>query len=450
MWKYLLPFILLALTALTPAQKELLLYDDCDFSRYPGVTAWLDSSIPSKLTVGSVRDVSAWSSRVGSVSFAQSTSANRPILTLPGNQENRVLYSEDLTKAGTAQWTPTRAVVLSTTEFREDSTASNTHYISSAGTGGRLNVVAGNSYSLSFLAKRGTATQRNLVAEINWDNASTVNLAYISLETCAVTSTTGSSAAWISTDGAAEGAYCRFTGVASSSTVSATASYLRFYLSDASAGDTRTYNGDGSSSLILTQVAFRSFLADPIYIATTDHPLFRGITGRSALRFDGAASYMTSATTLGGVFANGAKANLIVFRPYTLNKEGFLLADAAGARWSVIVDASGSRARLFNGGTGTELVYGGLTNNVPQLLNVRHDVAANVLSLAINNSTLAKLAATTTNTGAMTGTLSLGRFSSGSYLAADVSEIVLANQAWSPYWQNRAKRCLCKKWGANC
>ena len=78
--KRILALVFIVLCAWTPAKRAVVLTQNpCDFSRYPGITLWLDAQASGTMTLVSSTHVSAWASRVKVFSFTQSTDVNRPI-----------------------------------------------------------------------------------------------------------------------------------------------------------------------------------------------------------------------------------------------------------------------------------------------------------------------------------------------------------------------------------
>lgn len=241
-------------------------------------------------------------SKRGSISFTGS-GTGKPYRTRADRLENRVIYSEDISKVAAGQWGYVRVTNISATEFKEDGTASATHAIYQDFPA----VIAGTPYYIAVNLKRG-AGARNATFTL-WNNGllykAIVNLAD---GTVATTGTTGT---WtVAPSVSADGDFYRVSAVFTP-TASASTQRLEVFLT--AGASTLGYSGDNTSSIHLTKVQFQPASASPTYIPTTDYPQYASPGGgRRWIRFDGADDVLTSTATLDDVFAAGAKEVVLV------------------------------------------------------------------------------------------------------------------------------------------
>lgn len=171
---------------------------------------------------------------------------------------------------------------------------------------------------------------------------------------------------------------------------------------------------------------------------------FTGINGRSAVRFDGAASYMTSAATTGDVFAAGAKTQFIVYRS---SSTGYLFTNAGTARWYGYIDATPDLNLVNSDGTADLAVSALAAHNLSHIGQALHS-AGNIYA-GIDGSLSAATASG--DTAALTNALWIGaRSDSSNWYTGDIAELLTFNKVLPSDVRIKIERGLCRKWGADC
>jgi hypothetical protein len=224
--------------------------------------------------------------------FTQATAGYRPVVTRGDNKENRKVWSDDLT--GVA-FSTARAAVLSATEFKEDGTAANSHFIFTSSASFITATVR-----VSIKAKRGTGSRNLRVSffttaptpsiDVNLSNGA--ELASANLLTKSI-------------EGPDADGFYKITYTAATN-----AGTPNLQLIMLSGGDP-VYDGDNASSIHVKNISISSTLADPDYIQTTTVPLFRGINGKAVARFDGVDDLVTITDFIG----TPAQTVFVVARP---------------------------------------------------------------------------------------------------------------------------------------
>jgi hypothetical protein len=210
-------------------------------------------------------------------------------------------------------------------------------------------------------------------------------------------------------------------------------------------GSPGAYAG-ASESFDIFAPQFKSTAADSVYLANSQaFPQFRGINGRAAVRFDGAASYMTSAATLANIFAAGAKTSFIVMRPALIDSFQTIFTDSADKFYAQVGNVGG-RVQITNddGSAVTRSVTGAVVG-ATGVWRILHDT-----NLVIGRNDVWGVALASGATTPMTGTLLMGSYSGSQWLNADIAELLTFNKVLPSDVRDRIQRGLCKKWGADC
>lgn len=422
--------LLLLLCGLTPAQKKVLLQGSQDYEqliRQHQPTLWLDGGDVTKITATDTK-VSAWASKVGAVSFTQATGENQPSLTRYDNRENRILHSEDVSQAGAGKWTYVNAVNISATEFRENA-VNDVHAIRNV-----TQVTEAGTYRFGCMIKRGTGSRNALIRLVGGGSPTTV----INLATGAVLFSSGYTSITVTP-------VSDYYSVSILATLTAASIYFEVRMAD---GTNSSYAGDDASSLHVTEVFLRPSLASSTYLATTTYPQYRGINGRSAVRFDGAASKMTSAATLADIMAAGAVTFFLVTKPYDVSNAGQqnILIDSS-TRFALYSGAGASTFQYYNyDGNHDNTIAQAFTNNKITVFSGRHE-GGNIY-LSQNNG--ADYSAASGDTDALTGTLIMAKTGAFAYYNGDIAEIIFFNKVLPSDVRIKIQKGLCKKWGASC
>jgi hypothetical protein len=201
-----------------------------------------------------IADCTLWLKPTAGVTVDANNMAIR-VANLADLRENKLKYSEDISQAAT--WPPTRTVVLSATEVREDSSASTSHYIKQT-----VPLNGGRTVRVSVSLKRGTGTRNaRILLDLAADASATVSLADGSV---------GTNAGWLATPTTAlVGDYYVFSGTVA---LAAGDTAADFYIQIADAALSTSYSGDGASSIHATKFQVADIEAPATYVATTTVP----------------------------------------------------------------------------------------------------------------------------------------------------------------------------------
>ena len=274
------------------------------------LTAYWDASNAANMTLTATRQVSQLNDLSGNnYHLTQATAGNQPYLSRSDNQENRVLYSDDL---NASYWSlisgSVRSVATTSSPFGDivgiigDAVLGQKRYIIENAPA--LAIIAGTSYTFSIYAKKGNKDWG--VIDIRFRNATgdfvnTVT-AYFNLSTGAAGTTTGASSSIEAVPG-----FAGWYKISVAGTGNATTTKVFLTAGSTTADNTANMSGDATNiNGYFAGAQFRVSSADPTYIPTTTYPQYRGINGQSALVFDGVDDYM-SANTLASVFAGEDK-----------------------------------------------------------------------------------------------------------------------------------------------
>jgi hypothetical protein len=318
--------------------------------------------------ITSVNVVSSINSLYGSTAaFTQSTDANKPILSKPDRVENLLLQSEDFTGSNWNIYRATRTAnttanpvngATTADTITEDSTAANSHVLEVA----TANIVSGVAYRFSLYVKQGSGSRNiDMVLSSGFPGSSN---AYFNPTTGALVS---AGAGLTSTQSEDMGnGWWRFTTTATA-TSSVTTTPIYIYMAS---GTTTSYNGDGTSSLILFGAQLQRSSMQPTYVATTTAPVYGSLTGRRMLTFDGSTKALSSTTTTGNIFTASAKEYFQVLSLNTSATDQTVLRPVSGY---FSIQTSGTDI-LFKNYDGTSDSAGAAwTANAPFVAYGRHD-----------------------------------------------------------------------------
>jgi hypothetical protein len=409
---------------------------DCDFSKIKGVTSWFDSSHLPSLGVDSVGRVASYASKTINpatgtrISFTQATDANKGVRSRGDNRENLFPYSEDPSNAA---WDKTTWPVSFAGNTMTATSGTNRHGTRQVFASG----VAGQTYTCRADVTKGThqyitvgdgsdAAWHNVVADLTAGTLSTpTNLVSSSIENTAADRYVVSAT---------------FTRTNAGST----ACFVCFATASNNTSCT-SFNAAGTETVTVNNLSLRHANADPVYVPTTTAPQYRGVNGRSVLRFDGVNDNYASTAVLSDIFAAGNKTAIAVTRINDASAIARILETAATNRWRMSVGDTANDLIIYNddGGADTLTSAGAqvITNNVMRL-KTWHD-GTNIYS-QINDGAIDSAASG--NTSALTAALALGK-GDAETLPGDLAELLTFNRALSSPELAHIDKCLKQKWG---
>jgi hypothetical protein len=382
-----------------------------------GLTGFIDFSDATKGTVDASNRISAWQDSLGLLAnFTQGTDANKPLLTRSDNKENRLVESENLSSS----WLYGRAVNISTTEFKEDATAANTHYVIQTIPA----LTPSSQYYVQASVKRGTGN-RDFYFSFRKTSGGGTSAFFMNLTTGAITSPSGWTVNPVSMVDPQDPSYWMFYGI---KTGDATADTYRFecYLTDAGV---TSYNGDNTSSIFVTRTCVRAIQSDSTYLATTTAPQYRGVNGRRALRFNG-GQRLASTSLLSNIITNTASLYYIVLKPSLVTSTQVLFED--NGSYSVNYIDSGATLRFQNDdGAADNIRTSAVSTNTAYILRTRHDAGNIYISIDTGSGFSAETGLATAvsgNTTLLTGVLGIGQRNGGTLgFYGDIAFIGTAN-----------------------
>lgn len=436
----LLPFILLALTAAGPRQR--LLMDpiaSCD-QRITELapTLWLDGSNPKWLTVTATSTVSTWADKSGNArDFTQGTAANQPAVTLASNRENKFANSADFSNA--TYWTPS-----GTTVSAQSITASagNVVHKVTASASNYTPFVAGGIYILEadIAYDNYQYAAVGIVTDSHWHSA-VVDLDNGTITACENAASTTCSIATIGTK------RYRVTITSTIQLTNGGANYITLAAGSASYRNDTAWNAAGTEKITVNTIQVRSSLADSSYEPTTTYAKYRGINGRSAVRFDGTNDAMTSAATLANVFNAGDKTFFVVTRPLDLTANRDVMRPSVN-KWNLQIAAATQKWQLINNDGTNDTWTPTAAVNVPNVVMWHH--AGGVGDAYMNQLRAPEGLQASGNTADLSGTLNLGSAGGANFWLGDIAELLTFNKVLPAADRDFIRRCLCNKWGANC
>jgi hypothetical protein len=375
-------------------------------------TLWFDASDDSLVAteVDNLTIVKSISSKIGDITFTQSTTTNRPLLTRSDNKENVVTYSENLEGA---DWNLVRASVsanavanpingaIDAGALVEDATAANNHYAYR-----NESFVNGQSYRCSAYAKP-MGVNRNFTLYFGASAFGTNPYGHFDLQNGTIEGSGNGASASIESVGS--GWYRVILEVTATNTA---ASDLYLYLREV--GGNSTYDGDGASGVYIWGVQFQMADADTDYVKTTYFPEHRGLNGNRAIWFDGSNDILTSNSTLDDIYGESAKTLIIKFSWEDVNSGArYIFGDNA---YSLLYADPGDDLGYFhNYAQAAEITSIDSWNGDTLIAVMTHN--STTVSLTIHNATTSTTAGTSASAGStstMAGYLVIGAASAGS------------------------------------
>jgi hypothetical protein len=281
-------------------------------------TFYWDANDPSLVTTdtGTPR-VNAISSKVGDITFTQSTDANKPLLSRADNREN-LSYSEDFDNA--TYWTHSNVGVSGNTVTADAGTHVATLYEVA---GYRAPLIGGNRYRL-YVEAEYVNFQYLLIGDGSDAYWHTSNF---DLSNCTVNKAGTYTVSTTATDLGSGKCGLEVVWDHINTTVMATRLGFAVY-NDASGPDSQLFAGTEQFKVNKIQVHHAS--ADPTYIPTNGFPQHRGLNGKRALYFDGVNDELTTVSTLDDFVDAGAKTVIQVYRPYVVNTQSWPFRTTTG------------------------------------------------------------------------------------------------------------------------
>lgn len=390
-------------------------------------TAFWDFSDDSQVTQDALNRISAVGNKgsVAAATLAQATDAAKFVRTRSDNRENRYLYSHALDNAW---WTKNNLGVTTgqlapdgsstATLFTEASDVNKNHnFVAPINT---INVAPG-TYISSIYAKYAGRQYFTLYPQ-------TASTAYVIVDiqngTIVKTAGTGYVGSSIVESPAGSGWY----KVSITHLVAATAYHnVGVYFTKSATVSSQAYDGDGTSGTLFWDAQLQSNLADAVSCPTTDHPLFRGVNGRSVARAMG-EQYMGTAATMADLFAAGAKTVISIVRPSAIaTGTAQILMRSSSGHWALYLDST-ARAEHFNNDGSNDYALSAAITAQLMIISATHEGG----NITINVNGTEGTPGASGDTGALTGTIRVGASQTPDrYLTGDLCAILTWNVALS-------------------
>lgn len=304
----------------------------CGPSLYPpNVTAFptmymLDDEI---ITLTANNTVSDWGDLSGNGNDAtQATAANRPLLSGAGNEENRVVYSEDLSQS---VYTKSNTTVGSNNKLTEN-TANTAHLAYQP-----FPAVSGRTYTVALSLRAAGRDTGRVGLDVSGNTGDQCDF---DLTNGTVTPGADAINASISAPDSNGYRVVQFSVVGNQTGNRNVVLYLN---------NGGSYTGDGTSGIEVGYIQVRDSSTSSTYIPTTTYPIIAGINGNRSLIFGGDDSLGTSLA----VNPTGGMWGWAVVRIASLSASQFPLgnrASTANDRFSLAVGTNGLiTARVTNG-----------------------------------------------------------------------------------------------------
>lgn len=406
-------------------------------------TLWLDAEYG--ITATATNTVSAWASRVGAVTFTQATAGNRPSLTNADGRENRLLQSGNL---AVSPWGNNRTAISAATAVTapDGSTLSvallsNTTGFGAYHTNQALVHTAGTVYRTSVYAKK---LDYDYLRMSDYDGTTEVN-AWFNVSTGAVGTVQAGLTSTIESVG---GGWYRCTITRATSASGTGAQYFSFVDADNTTNFNPVATGKG---VYLWGPQVASSLADPTYIATTTYPVYRGLNGRRAVRFGGAA-YMSrahdAALDVGAMAANTLIASIRIPAIPAGTSYGLLgnqTVNAKGWTWRIDNPSGYTLYQTHQAGANT-YSYGTRASPVNSGAVIAAVTSGGTVTHYVNGAA-AGGGAITASVDAASNALNLG-LSATQYMLGDLQTLLTFNKALDPVDRAMITRYLAGRSGA--
>lgn len=413
-----------------------------NIAKISGVTMWLDASYLPSITKDSSNRVSAWTSRVGTISFTQSTDASKPILSPGDSRENLVPYSEAFDNAEWIKYSNYTAITANATTAPDgtntaedwyNNTTSSVEHLLYRSMGG-LPVVSGQYYKFGLYAKQNELTRFAMFFQGTYfgDTVTRFNLASGEILR------TGAGCPLVTMTEVGNGWYycelnCPATGTGWNN--------IRATLCNADACP--DYSGTVGDGIYIWGGRVARSNAHPVYVTTGASAYPRGHNGKPGMFFLD-AQLMTSTARTSNMFAAGAKTIIVAHRPSLPNPTSNILAlvSDTDAYWHLGIDASSSNMRLLNYDGSNDAVLAAGAHGVLNITEGWHDG----VNLSIRNNHGAIATTASGNTPSLTRTLVMGNITAVGYTDS-IFEIITFNRVLSEAERAQIYNYLKAKWG---
>jgi len=363
--KRILALVLLisSLTGMGPAQRRVATCGPmCSQSRLDtyiiahGPTLFHDPNNLQYVTYDSSNRVSVIASRVGAITFTQSTDANKPILSRPDRVENLLKDSGDLSAA---TYTGSGSTFSGNTLT---STATTTYHARYNDTGNRPFSASGFSWRIRVEFEYTNAANIGVFESTgNWDGVS------FNAQTCAYQNKTASVSSYSLTPSAGR---CILEFVFTQADVATGVIPYICINSTASLTGCESYLAAGTETVKIHSAQIQRSSMQSTYIATTTAPVYGSLTGRRMLTFDGSTKALSSASLASALFTASTKEYFQVAALDTNSGSQTVMRSASG--YFYIQTSSGSIYSFNYDGT-TDSAGAAFTVGAPFVFYGRHE-----------------------------------------------------------------------------
>jgi len=294
--------------------------------------------------IAAAREVTDAGWRSKGALLSQATAANRPTLSLPGNEGNLALRSTDITQA---VWTTANGGTKDAATLFTFAGLNSTLLQ-------QVSTVAGITYKLEFKAR---AVSGNTALKFYHNNSATGNTSNLTID----------------------GVLTKY----SVSVLGRTGNGLVDF-------GIRDENAAGHGQIEITEVSVRQSTWTDIYIPTTAARLYPGLNGREALVFDGTNDYLRNATPLARVSVGQPFTVAAVFKANSLPASQRLFANTinTNSRVEILTVSNVLRANVHNGSVSNGKESSTIATNTPYLVVVSYDGTNTLLRLnRVNQAT---------------------------------------------------------------
>lgn len=350
------------------------------------------------IVIDAQRRISSFSDSLALINpFTQATDANKPRLSITGNEENLFSHSGDLSNVlwiKDAITATTAGTVSGYNAFKLTETAvTNTHILSV------ISPVGAASGMTCKVIVRVKADGRSFLRVSRGGGA--VGVTYELSGAGAKLEATATGSIELQDDGY----YLIKTTIPLIGVLTA-----YFELKTALTTGAESYAGDGTSGILCYEPQLQfSAGAENTPLTTTTHPIYAGINGRQVMVFNGTQALLSS-SQLGSIVANNNKLVYIVMKPFELTTSTNIFRDT-GPFMGVFGGTSGNiRFRNFDGETKEVPIEGALTS---MIFRGRHFDGNIYAAIDTGSGFVESDPEASSNTTVMTDSLRIGNTSSG-------------------------------------